>query len=167
MGMSKKQSRELAIATKFIQLYNGKLKSIRLGNPVEKEPDVICSDGFSIEVTTIYDNKSQAKYYWEDMKGIVNPFQKRKLRLTPEEQLVQTIGFKLAKLEEGLYSGVDETKIFLLCYSESPLFGAKEATRVKSQYQPFKQDNFFTNYFFETWLMWWQGGDTYGISKLE
>lgn len=157
MEINKKQNRELAIAAKFIELYNeegsNRIKYIRLGTPTEKEPDIICSEGYSIEITSTYDNDSQSKYYWEDMKGIKNPHQQRDIRLTPEEQLVQAIGSKLAKLENGLYSGVDQTKIFLLCYAESPLFDTNEATKLGSQYQPFKDDRFFSNYFFETWLM--------------
>ncbi|MDD3471838.1 MAG: hypothetical protein PHS86_03560 [Syntrophaceae bacterium] len=171
MEITKKQKRELAIATKFIELYNeessNRLKYIRLGTPAEKEPDIICSERYSMEITSTYDNDSQSKSYWEDMNGINNPYQQKDIKLTPEEKLVQAIGSKLTKLENGLYSGVDQTKIFLICYAESPLFEAYEATKLKSQYLPFRDDHFFSNYFFETWLMWWQGGDTYGILKLE
>lgn len=171
MGIDKKQNRELAIARKFIELYNkessNKLKCIGHGTPVKNEPDILFSEGYSMEITSTYDNDSQSKYYWEDIKGINNPYQQRDIRLTPEEQLVQSIGSKLAKLENGLYSGVDPTKIFLLCYAESPLFETNEATKLGTQYQPFRDDHFFSNCFFETWLMWWEGGDDYGILKLE
>lgn len=171
MEINKKQIREKNIALKFLKLYNEEnslsIGYIKAGEQDKKEPDIICSEEYSIEITSIYDNQSQAKTYWEDIKGITNPYQKRKIKLEPEEQLVSAIGSKLAKLEQGLYGGVDQTRIFLLCYSESPLFDDQVVKRILLEYQPFKQDQFFTNYFFETWLMWWQGGDAYGILKLE
>ncbi|KUK77380.1 MAG: hypothetical protein XD93_0359 [candidate division WS6 bacterium 34_10] len=171
METNKKQIRERNIALKFLKLYNEKnsltIKYIKAGDPNKKEPDIICSEEYSIEITSIYDNQSQAKNYWEDIKGITNPYKKRNLKLKPEEQLVDAIRSKLEKLKCGLYVGVDPTKIFLLCYSESPLFDDHGAKRIMSEYKPLRQDHFFTNYFFEIWLMWWQGGDIYGISKLE
>ncbi|HNR53475.1 MAG TPA: hypothetical protein PKI16_03305 [Candidatus Dojkabacteria bacterium] len=171
MEINKKQIIEINIALKFLELYNEEkslsIKYIREGDSDKREPDIICSDEYSIEITSFYDNQSQAKSYWEDIKGITNPYQKRNIKLEPEEQLVGAIGSKLTKLEQGLYGGVDQTRIFLLCYSESPLFDTNEANKIKSNYQPFRQDNFFTKYFFETWLMWRQGGDAYGILKLE
>ena len=171
MATSKKQNREKALALKFLHLHTKSepliLEYLRLGDPSKKEPDIICSDNYSIEIVSVYDNDSQSKNYWEDMKGIRNHNQQREILLQPDYELVDTIKNKLNKLEEGLYSGVNQSRILLLCYHESPLFNYREAIRLKEGYQPFKPDNHFKNYFFEIWIMWREGGDSYGILKLE
>lgn len=171
MAIDRKQEREKAIALRFLKLHTKSetlsLKYLQLGDPNKNEPDIICSDDYSIEIVSIYDNDSQGKNYWEDMKGISNPNQQKKILLQPEEELVLEIGRKLEKLEKGLYSGVDQSKILLLCYSQSPLFNYEKAKEIQTKYQPFRTDNFFEKYFFETWLMWSEGGDSYGILTLE
>ncbi|MFZ2664402.1 MAG: hypothetical protein WAX66_03500 [Patescibacteria group bacterium] len=171
MADNKKQDREKAIAFKFLQLHSEfgtlNLQYLRPGDPNRKEPDIICFDNYSIEIVSTYDNDSQAKNYWEDMNGINNPYQKRDLLLQPEDKLTNTIDTKLKKLEAGLYAGVDQSKILLLCYSESRLFNHQKALDLQAEYQPFGPDHFYEKYFCEIWLMWWNGGDSYGVLRLE
>jgi|GEM_PF-1658556 len=169
-GSRFKEEFERAVAQKFLELKNQSqpesFQILRNGKPLQNEPDIICSDGYSIEIVTSYDNQSQAKRYWEQMKGIRNPLQVHERCLHSLEELTRAIGTKLSKLENGLYSGTDESKIILLCYCISPLFG-RTVEEIKHQYMPFKPDNHFDKYFFETWIIWWEGGDTYQIRKLE
>ncbi len=171
MAIDRKQNRERAIALRFLELCTKSeilnLKYLRLGDPNKNEPDIICSDNYSIEIVSIYDNDLQAKNYWEDMKGINNPNQQREILLQPDKNLVLEIGRKLEKLEKGFYSGTDQSRILLLCYFESPLFNYQTAAEIKTEYQPFRFDNHFEKYFFEIWLMWSEGRDSYGILQLE
>ena len=171
MASTKKQDREKTIAIKFLQLRSGlddlNLQYLRTGDANKREPDIICLNNYSIEIVSTYDNDSQAKNYWEDMNGINNPYQKRDILLQPEEKLTNTIDTKLKKLETGLYTGVDQSKIILLCYSESRLLDHQKALDLQAEYQPFRPDHFYERYFCEIWLMWWNGGDSYGILRLE
>lgn len=172
-GSKFKEEFERAIAQKFLELKFNKqpqqysCEILRKGNSQQKEPDIICSDGSSIEIVTSYDNQSQAQRYWEEIKGIIKPLQIHELCLYSLEQLTNVIYAKLTKLNNGLYSGTDESKIILLCYCVSPLFNHRSAEEIKHQYMPFKLDNYFDKYFSETWIIWWEGGDTYQILKLE
>jgi hypothetical protein len=171
MGTNNKQKHEKVLALEFLQLYATSVSLsptyTRLGNPNENEPDIICSDGYTIEIVSSYDNKSQAKQYWEQMKDIKNPFQNKELSLHTVEELQSTVCKKLNKLKNDAYSGTDESKIILLCYCASPFFDYKTAEELRLQYMPFRPDNSFKKYFVETWIIWWEGGDSYGILKLE
>lgn len=171
MANNNKQKREEILGIKFLILYNEvkslEYKFLRLGNPNNHEPDVLCIDKYSIEIVSFYDNKSQSKNYWEDVKGIKNPFQTTDILLRPEDELLNAIEMKLEKLSRGLYSGVDQSKIILLCYCNSPLFDHRTAEEITSQYQPFKQDNHYGKSFYEIWLMWYEGIDIYRILQLE
>lgn len=170
-GSKFKEEFERAIAEKFLELKNqsqpDSFQILRNGKPLQNEPDIICSDGYSIEIVTSYDNRTQPKQYWERMKGIRNPLQVYDLSLYTLEELTKAICRKLSKLEKGLYSSTDESKIILICYCISPLFDHTTAEEIKHQYMPFKSDNHFDKYFSETWIIWWERGDNYQILKLE
>ncbi len=164
----KKSEFEKITSENFLLCYNKihktNIQSLRGGEPDKKEPDIICSDGYSIEITTIYDKKMQSNRKGEEIK---NYYHNASLLLNPREEIENAIFKKLKKLNKGLYSNTDSSKIILVCYCLSPLFNNSEAEFIQTNYYPFRQGSNFREYFSEIWLLWHEGNSGYNILKLE
>jgi hypothetical protein len=167
----KKAEFEKITSENFLECYNKinktNIQILKGGEPDRKEPDIICSDGYSIEITTIYDKKMQSNRKDEEIEGIKNEYHNARLLLNPKEEIENAIFKKLKKLNKGLYSNTDSSKIILVCYCLGPLFNTSEAEFIQTNYYPFKQGSNFREYFSEIWLLWHEGNSGYKILKLE
>jgi protein tyrosine/serine phosphatase len=137
----------------------------RRGDPVEREPDVLCSGGLDIELVGIYDNAYQAKKIWSfshiKADRIYGP---QEYKLLSFGNLENEIAKKLTKLNEGLYSG-SLGKLILVCNLHSPLLQNCEVERYVNSYVPFRSDGFFERYFDEIWVSWKSEND--GVWKIK
>ena len=157
-----KQDHEREVGNSFLALYNllqkNNLHFLKLGDPLQKEPDCIYSDNVAIELVGVYDNNYQAEKMWSTVRG-KNVLQKHNLQLLTLENLVSEIGKKLYKLEEGNYDGFSG-KIILVCNLSSPLIDDDEIEKYISTYNSFRKDGYFDRYFYEIWLLWQSNGNT-------
>lgn len=157
-----KQTHERAVGNSFLSLYNRSqktnLKFLKLGDPLQKEPDCIYSDNVAIELVGVYDNDYQAEKMWSTARG-KNVLQKPNLQLLTLENLVSKIGKKLYKLEAGNYDGFSG-KIILVCNLASPIIDSNEIEKYTQTYSSFRNDGHFDRYFYEVWLLWQPNGDT-------
>lgn len=165
-----KQDHERAIGDSFLFLYNrfqrSNLEFLKLGDPLQKEPDCIYSDNVAIELVDVYDNDYQAEKMWSIARG-KNVSQKPKFQLLTLENLVPEIGKKLYKLEAGNYDGFSG-KIILVCNLSSPLIDSNEIEKYTRTYKSFRNGGRFDRYFYEIWLRWQPNGNTnWEIKKLE
>lgn len=151
-----KECHERATCERFLTLYNiyenTNINFVRLGNSNNKEPDCICSNNISIELTNVYDNEYQAEKLWSEVREkelSKNP----DYRLLILKKLQNEIGKKLHKLEMGNYNNISGS-ILLVCNLQSPLIEDKEVEDYILEYQPFRKNGDFEKYFDQIWVSW-------------
>lgn len=151
-----KKKHEIAACKRFLTLYNlvenTNINFQRLGNPDSNEPDCMCIDNISIELTGVYDNQYQSEKIWSEARG--KDFCKSPdYKLLTIDNLTEEIGKKLEKLNAGNYQNA-LSRIFLVCNLQSPLIEDTEVENYVSEHTPFRIDRFFDNYFDQIWISW-------------
>lgn len=164
-----KPSHEAESCRRFLSIYNlaqrEKVNFLRLGNPVNNEPDCICSDDTAIELVGIYDNEYQAEKIWASVRG-KNTSKKTDIRLLTLDNLRNEVEKKLHKLSKGNYNGFSG-KIILLCNLQSPLLESEEVERYIEKHVPFRNDGGFERYFETVWVTWHDVNGKWKIKQLE
>lgn len=153
---------EKSTCLEFLEFYNKRTgKNIefeRFGNPNlgKGEPDCICSDGISIEITTVFYDNEDAKYTW----GFIDLLKKRISKDRYEKKYPDnTLAMK--NPDQGLYDSINKIiveknkreyhydgKLFLLIYSRPAISDEKDIENYIKQYR-----NFRNIIFDEVWLL--------------
>lgn len=151
-----KSSLEESVCKTFLNLFNQSTSQgiflERLGDPIKKEPDCICSNNIAVELVGVYDNQYQAiriNNEARNKKVVV----KRQLQLLTFDNLQNEIYVKLTKLRNGNYDGFSG-KIFLLCHLEMPVLSDIDVRTFIQSFTPFHKYEPFEEHFSAIWLLW-------------
>ena len=149
---------ENSIIKQFLQLYNQendtKIAFIRHGDPLNKEPDGVCSENIYIEMVDMFSLNSEAAERWNQIvhKSRQGPVD---LVLNTNQRIQELIYMKSQKLEKGNYDGMrPNAKVILLCNLESFAVSDPEVASFIDYFYPLSKDSAFKRYFDEVWLIW-------------